>query len=209
MLPRSLALLTLAFAACGSAAMAQLVPSAIVSDAGTSPAVGDFYLMFYQDAAQTDNTDAIFNYDPSEARLRFVNVSLDEGSDWYLVSEGQIFGWSGISKGDYTRLDYGDSVELSGMEIYLAATTGQGPYNFSEPDWVPNRSVLGWVKFSVEETATGHGLRLVSSAAAYGADGIVVGAPVPEPASAAVFLGLGAVLLAATRRRSRPHPLGC
>lgn len=204
-LPRTLAPLAFGLAAFGSAATAQtVVPSAMVTETGTSPSAGDFYVLFYQDAAQTDYTGIIFNYDADENRLRLVNMTLDEGSDWYLVSEGQSFGWSGIAAGDYTPLQIGESVELSGLEIFLAATTGQGPYDFDEPVWVPNRSVLGWVKFSVEETATGHGLRLISSAAAYGADGIVVGAPVPEPASAAVWLGLGAALWTGARRRPRP-----
>lgn len=183
-----------------------VVPGAITLSTDTGPApMGDFFVHFYQDAAQTDFTSSWFDYDEQNHRLTLVTSVLDEGSDWYLVTAGQTFSWAGLTAGNYARLDYGVPVQLTGLEFYLAATTGRG-FGDGNPS-LPDRSVLGWVALDAVEVAGETRIVHASSAAAYGAASLVVGTleatAIPEPGSTAALAGLCVLGSIALRRRRR------
>ncbi len=183
-----------------------VVPDAIVLSTDTGPApMGDFFVHFYQNAAQTDFTSSWFDYDDQTHRLTLVTSVLDEGSDWYLAAAGQTFSWAGLTAGNYTRLDYGVPVELTGLEFYLAATTGTG-FSAGQPS-LPDRSVLGWLALNVVEVSGETRVVHAASAGAYGAASLVVGTleatAIPEPGAAAALAGLCGLGLSVLRRRAR------
>lgn len=195
----------LAVLAAASVHAQTVVPGAIVFSTDTGPVpLANCFGHIYQDAAQTDYTSAWFNFDTINGTFALVTTVLDEGSDWYLVSAGQTFGWAGIAAGDFTALVAGQPVDLLNDTFYLGATTGRG----FDPE--PDRSVLGWALLHVVALTPEPRLVIDSSAVAYQAASITVGTlnatPIPEPASISTLAGLFAVALGATRRR-RFRPL--
>ncbi len=158
----------------------------------------------YQDAAAEDYTCTDFDYDG--LNLAVTAYCLDEGSDWYLVNEGDQFSRENIDNGLFPALktyhNQFPPVFVGSGEFYLGMNTGLGWLNRDEDPWIPNRDVYGWVHIGNVDGE----LVQIGDATAYGAEGIIVGttqAIVPEP-STIIMLLTGAVgLLACARRRRR------
>ena len=157
--------------------------------------IGDFQLSVFQDAAATDFTCALFDFDGTN--VNFVAGCLDEGSDWYLVMDTDAFSRSNIAEGMFTalfvNLSSSGPVPVGPGSFFLGVRTGLGF------DADAKRDVFGWIELSI----SGTDLIEVSDTVAYGAEGIVVGTPlpIPEPGTA-VLLGIGLVGMAARRRRA-------
>ncbi len=167
----------------------------------------DYALTIYQDPLATDPTTIFFNY--RDSQLLFVNGNIDEGSDWYLASQGDLFSASTIANGDFilfTRSDINgfatNPIDVPVGTLFLGVNTG----SISE-DPAPYRGTLGWVALE----ANGSTLGLISSAVTYDAPGIIVGTltTIPEPAATTllgVLLCLPALCLRRQRRPSRALP---
>ncbi len=157
--------------------------------------IGDFQLSVFQDAAATDFTCALFDFDGTN--VNFIDGCLDEGSDWYLVMDMDAFSRSNIAEGMFTalfvNLSSSGPVPVGPGSFFLGVNTGLG----FDPN--PNRDVFGWIELSI----SGTDLTEVGDTVAYGAQGIVVGTPLPIPeASTALLLGIGLVGMAARHRRA-------
>ncbi len=175
----------------------------------------DYGATVYQDAAGTDGTSVFFNYDGSN--LQIMDLNMDEGSDWYLVNDGDQFSRENIDNGLFpvlispdTRPLPGPPVVVGSEDFYLGVNTGQYFVGIDESgNLIPARDVYGWVHISKEfvmgDIFFGDLVQL-DDATAYGAEGIIVGTtqaivPIPEP-STIILLLTGAVgLLAGARRR--------
>ncbi len=157
--------------------------------------IADFQLSVFQDAAATDFTCAVFDFDGTN--VNFIDGCIDEGSDWYLVMDMDAFSRSNIAEGMFTalfvNLSSSGPVPVGPGSFFLGVRTGLG---FGAN---ATRDVFGWIELSI----SGTDLLEVGDTVAYGAEGIVVGTsnPIPEP-STAVLLGIGLVGMAARRRRA-------
>ena len=161
----------------------------------------DYTLTVYQDAAGTDYTEVIFDFDGTN--VNFVIGVIDEGSDWYLVDGGDAFSKGNVASGLFTalfvNLSSSGPVPVGPDNFFLGVNTGLG-FDWSDPNRPdPNRDEFGWTELS----SSGTDLVQVGNAVAYGARGIVIGTaiPIPEP-STALLLASGLAALAAVRRRS-------
>jgi len=128
--------------------------------------------------------------------LEVISWTLDEESDWYLVSAGQVFSSQNIDGGLFTTVFTTDSPAGSiavGSEFFLGFSTGQ---SFGAAG--PNRDAFGWI----ELMRSASGLVAGGNAIAYEAGGIVVGTAVsvPEP-STALLLFAGLLGLSSPRQR--------
>lgn len=142
--------------------------------------------------------------------LQFTGGNVDDGSAWYLVSNGESFTRAGIAKNTYQRL-YGDYPMPSwpsvivGNDFYLGVNTG---VSFDEDG--DARDALGWVKLRVEGRPSDpdlpppfrFNLAMVDNVMSYYSPGIVVGTTtvVPEP-TAIALCGIAVLGLASLRRR--------
>lgn len=139
-----------------------------------------------------DPTGARFEYDGNS--ITGTSSALDVGSDWYLVSEGEAFGFSSLASGQFTPIisDLGYSTAHVGTgDFYLGvATTGHGLSEPCDPHSFFCRNVFGWVHLSPLLPGIPL-LEAVSSAVAYDSLGIIVGTTrvVPEPATLLIALG--------------------
>ena len=152
-----------------------------------------------------NQTSVSFDYDVSgeNPTLTATDFNLDEGSDWYLVQEGEFFSNASIANGQFPLLFESDTptfniLELDQTEFFLGvATSNNGIFN------PPLRDTFGWVHLrrsgqSLQE------LEFIGSAVAYGGQGIVVGtstAVVPEPNAIALLLFCTAAKVCTRRRR--------
>jgi len=151
----------------------------------------DYYEFTVQQVAAGDVTCALFYYDGSN--LTGDGGCLDEGSDWYLVSSGDPFGFATLAGGRFTPIsiayDYAPSsqtVLVGSNEFYLGvSTTSTNGEGITEPYCDPNeyqcRNVFGWMRLR----NAGGQLEMVDNAVAYGSLGIIVGTTdlVPEPST--------------------------
>ncbi len=177
----------------------------------------DYQGLIYQDAAGTDHTSVLFDFDGSN--LQIMDLNMDEGSDWYLVNEGDQFSRENIDNGLFpvlispdTRPLPGPPVFVGSEDFYLGVNTGQDWVGIDESgNLIPARDVYGWVHISYEfvwedlDLFFGDLVQL-DDATAYGAEGIIVGttqAIVPEPSTITLLLTGALGLLACARRRRR------
>ena len=127
---------------------------------------GDYSATVFQDAAATDFTSVWFDYDGLD--LLVVQWNIDEGSDWYVVNEGDEFSLATIGSGQFAVLleacVAGPPVEVPSGEFYLGVATGLG---------FGDREVFGWVRMKSEAGV----LEMVRNVIAYDCDGIIVGSP--------------------------------
>lgn len=148
---------------------------------------GNLAITVQQDVAGTDPTGAFFEFVNNAIRGRSVNV--DEGSDWYVVNEGNVFSREATMQQQFPVLiEFGsqaigipsDFISLDDP-FYLGVATGLGDTQFLDQ---PIRDVFGWVRFV-------NGVP-VSNAVAYGASGIIIGTSiaVPEPSTVFCLAGL-------------------
>ena len=151
-----------------------------------------------------DETGAGFFYDGSD--LTLVTMLLDEGSSWYVVNPGDVFGFSTIASGQFTEIPFGISTFIGTGDIYLGVSTYiEGIHN--DFCFGPScRDVFGWVRLSgtlipgnpdlgVEPTGR---LEMIENAVAYDSRGIIVGTSsiIPEPAGLALlWLAMGMLRL--------------
>ena len=157
--------------------------------------LGNVSLRVWQDPQATDETAVWFYNDDSN--LTFTNINIDEGSDWYLVEEGDRFEARAIELGSflqvagYDLLDTRPTFNLPLGEFYFGVTT-------IYDSW-PEKNVFGWAKLK----NTGTSLELLGSAVAYESSGLIVGtaAVIPEVSTSLLFL-LGASLGLICRRRA-------
>ena len=128
----------------------------------------------------TGNTTSVwFDYDGSH--LTAVTWNLDEESDWYVVNEGDPFGFDSIASDQFEPIFTVDNprgpVFVGTDQFYLGvSTSGQGlPVPF------PTRNVFGWVQL---QNVAGQ-LVVIDNAVAYDSLGIFVGTydVIPEPST--------------------------
>lgn len=149
------------------------------------------------------NTGIDFEYDG--ATIKVGSVTLDEGSDWFLVQPGDRFSRATINAGQFpTIINYlppppqlGEVTVGSG-EFYLGVSTGRG--------WVPappnpSRTAFGWVHLRPVDGV----LTMVSNVMSYHSPGIIVGTTtlVPEPATCVLVAAAGFVCLCRRRNPGR------
>ena len=144
----------------------------------------DIYTAVVIQGSNGDFTNALFGFDGNELTLQ--GVTLDEGSDWYAVSPGDVFGFETLE----ARRFRSGSVGTDGF--YLGVATSS---NF---DVFPVRDVFGWAHLVSE----GGQLVMLENAVAYDSEGIVVGTTqlVPEP-SGLVQASLAIATISMLRRR--------
>ena len=180
----------------------------VVADANISLSpggdLGDYTLTVYQDAAGTDYTEVFLDFDGTN--VNFVTGVIDEGSDWYLVDNGDAFSKGNVVSGLFTalfvNLSSSGPVPVGPDNFFLGVNTGLG---FDGSPLPPNRDEFGWIELS----SSGTDLVQVGNAVAYGAGGIVVGTtiPIPEP-STALLLASGLVALVLWRGSVRRRHIG-
>ncbi len=163
---------------------------------------GAYFMYLFQDFEQTDNTTICFDY--VAPNIIFTLMSVDDGSEWYLVQAGQDFTSAGIAADLYPPfagtpdLTYGHAVSLVSSTFYLGVRTGS-----FETLGNLDRVVYGWAEFEVVDDV----VYLVRSAVAYNVSGITVGTlnafSVPEPTAYVALLGGGMLMVAMLGRFRR------
>jgi hypothetical protein len=145
-----------------------------------------------------NGTSVFFSY--SGTTIGFANITLDEGSDWFLVNAGDVFSADTIAAHQFPAIieagfPVGGPVSIPLGNFYLGMTTGLGFTNGQ-----PNRNVFGWLELN----NTGSELLPVASAVDYGDGGIIVGTttPAPEPATLAL-VSVAPLVLVRNRRKDR------
>ncbi len=153
-----------------------------------------------------DETAVFFDYSSSAGTIEAVNTAIDEESDWYVLGFGEEFSSASIAANQHPIIFTTDNprgpVSIGGPDIYLGVSTGVGfqpiidPISGFSP---PNRDVFGWVHLR----DNGGELEFVSSAMAYGSEGIFAGTTtaVPEPASGTGILLLSIIAALSRTRR--------
>lgn len=153
-----------------------------------------------------DPTSVFFQYFGGLGEIEAVEWNIDEESDWYVVEPGEVFGSASIAANAHPIIFTTDNprgpVPVGGTDFYLGVSTGVGFAPTLDPfaPGPPNRDVFGWIRLR----DNGGALEFVSSAVAYGAEGIIVGTTtaIPEPAT-----GAGIVLLAMLGAVSRTRKI--
>lgn len=145
-------------------------------------------------------TSISFSYDG--ARIKFENVTLDGGSDWFLVQPGDTFSRATINAGQFPTIinilppPLGGEVTVGSGEFYLGVSTGM----WFGPD-MRSRTAYGWVHLRPVDGV----LTMVENVMSYNSPGIIVGTTtlVPEPATGVLVTAAGLVCLC---RRRKPVP---
>jgi hypothetical protein len=185
----------IAFALCTSTLQAATVVSNTNLLWQKLPAGGisDYEVTVYQNAAASDYTQALFDFD--QTSIKCAGVTVDESSDWYVLNFGEEFSKRTILGGSLTPLAVSGALSPPvtvgfGQEFYLGVNTGLG----FESGF---RNVFGWVLLK----PIGGVLTMVDNALSYDSPGIFVGTTtvVPEPSATAIFVG--AALSLTGRRR--------
>ena len=142
------------------------------------------------------------------ATLLFNNITLDEGSDWFVTNPGDLFTRDSIDAGQFNFLPIqlesaipGGSLDVEvGESFFLGVNTGSSDdfFNFGVP-FDSIRQHFGWGEFLINQNGE---LQILDSAVAYDLGGIVIGTStaIPEPSSGLLMLAGAAFLFL---RRSR------
>lgn len=154
-----------------------------------------------QDEARSDFTSTIVGL--NEAWLSVDTYLLDEASDWYMTSYGDVFDEQAVDNEEFPCLirhtpEFEQNSQNVGYgDFYLAVNTGQGFDGTGEPV----RDVYGWVHLRNDG---GGSVSMVGNAVSYGGYGIIVGTDiVPEPSTYILFALGGLTIAIAARRRIR------
>jgi len=154
---------------------------------------------FEQNEEATDYTGMFFDYDSNNSTIAFENMTVDEGSEWFFVSNGDVISKDLLDSGAYVPFNQRNIPVVVPNHFYLAGKT----YMYEHPD----ADVYGWIEFLQTPT----GLEMRDNAAAYGAASLATGSfdfvPVPEPSTWLLLL-LGATTLTAAGIRSNRHATG-
>lgn len=198
-------LFALSFCASISNAQTVVVEDTHLSFFGPGISTGRYNSNVCQDLL-CDGTCISFNY--AAGSIDEETRCIDESSDWYVVELGEEFGAASIAANDHTIItaagerDRGP-VSVGGTDFYLGVSTGQG-FDRPNPDPtndfpLPNRDVFGWVHLR----DNGGTLEFISSAVAYGSEGIIVGTTtaIPEPATSTGVLLLAPVAAISRSRK--------
>ncbi len=163
---------------------------------------GDYMATVFKSVERNGNTAVWFDYDGTN--LSVVSSFVDEGSNWYLVDEGDVFSRETIDSGLFPILFTTDTWEFPGPPV----TVGSGDFylgaNSSSHDGPdgPLRNIYSWLHIG---NVSGELVRL-DGAVAYGGTGIIVGTTegvVPEPSALALLIvGTLSLLAYGWRRRA-------
>jgi hypothetical protein len=181
--------------------VAQSSPQGIgfqISKDGTPPP-------FHQDPFTCVECDTEISFLYDGTKIKGGVVSLDEGSDWFLVQPGDTFSAATINAGQFPVIHdvnppHGGEVTVGPGEFYLGVRTGRG---FGGPGGKPNRNAYGWVHLRPENGM----LTMVQNVMSYNSRGIIVGTTtvVPEPSTVlSIGIALSVATLFTRRRRLRP-----
>ena len=152
-----------------------------------SPHDARYSLEVIQNPITKDYTGIVFEY--STGVLLNPLVTVDEGSDWYLVSSGDLFNPASIAAGQFpvlmnTTTPGFNTITPSSANFFLAFNTG---VSFADQEY---RNIFGWVYLSDLNGV----LTLKNSAITFDEGGILVGSPIPLPTSA-IFLATSLLAL--------------
>lgn len=221
-------LLALVLIAAQAGAAAVVIPDSVDFYTDGQAQIGSHQITVHQEPTLNDYTSFFFDseFDPltSIPVLKNFNINVDEGSDWYLVREGDVFTPDAIANGDFVTIvepglaavgsavvdpTYWSNWPVPGVDpfplqnwqtsFYLGFATSFGYDNF------PERDIYGWVELQYYPypfpSLPPNQLRLLGSATAFDSGGIVIGSlqAVPEPAT--FLLVAAGVLVGGIRRR--------
>jgi hypothetical protein len=188
---------------CHLHAQTVVVNSNLVTPSPTSGS-GNFSFRVFQDAAATDHTGVWFNYQPfniaQPASISLANINIDEGSDWYVVHEGDVFSPSTIQAGLFTPIVTSGPTSYPAVDlgragdVWLGIATGRG---FQTP---VQRTVFGWVHLQQFATLTPF---MIENVMSYDSPGIIVGTTTLVPEPAMISTAICALLWCFAGRRSR------
>lgn len=155
---------------------------------------GENYYRFdiFEGPQTSDFTSLRFEY--SNGMILNPSVTVDEGSDWYVVSTGANFNSASIAEGLFPVLVNtveSNNITLSSKDFFLAFNTGISDVGLE------SRGIFGWVHLS---DINGE-LTLEKTAITYDDGGIVINTPLPTSALllASSLFSLGA----AARKHSK------
>ena len=151
------------------------------------------YLDFYQDETATEYTGMVFNYDYDNSTISFFGITLDEGSEWYIVNYGDEISNATLGSGVYTPFNQQNVPIVVPNSFYLAGHTTL--------ESAGDADAFCWVAFNQSAS----GLVMAGNAAAYDAISLETGTynfvPVPEPSTWLLFLA-GAIAIIGTASAS-------
>ena len=168
---------------------------------GSSPT---HYATINENAAATDFTYAHFKYTltTSPDKLQLLSVALDQGSEWFLVNNGDHFNDVNIAGGQFTTLFDDNEFPPPGLErniplgqFYLGVRTVYP--HFTGPSTVVLEPAFGWLRMNNSGTA----LTMLSNAVSHNSPGIIVGTTTELPEPGMVSIAAVGVLALLRRRR--------
>lgn len=163
----------------------------------------NYEFLLCQDAAAIDYTGAFFKY--ANPTIQLVDLLLDEGTDWYVVRPGDVFGPSQIQAGAFAkvfevRLPWvfpQPAADVGSSDFWLGVATSRGGA-------FKSRTAFGWVHMRPTIPFPGFNeLVMVENVMSYDSGGIIVGTTttVPEPGVVTLILiGLSAFCAFCRRR---------
>jgi len=189
------------------AAQPVVVSGGVVLPAKT--AIGQFGLTLWQDPEFTDPTSVIMEFGVSGTSMTLtgVNTNLDEGSNWFLVEDGNVLSPQTVAAGEYETIidnnEIGGSIELNtvilgsvsdflneerAIDFFLGVSSL--PLDVTHAD--VERATFGWIKgrITVIPGVATLQFEFFESVVSYNSPGIIVGTTqtVPEPSSLAMSM---------------------
>jgi hypothetical protein len=177
---------------------------------GSGGFVGDYNFIVYRDPSLLGNYTGVwmdFGRDATSGEffLTGTNSLLDEGSNWYLVDQGDVLSSKSIAAHEYPLIvGVRGGTNVFNTVSFLPPLLDD-PGIFSREFYLgigPPSSAWGWAKLGIRLVFNEYHLTLLESALAFDANGIVVGTHtlVPEPSSCLMPVALAAVAIANRRR---------